>query len=95
MAVTKKLAFERWVARTLRRREQEERRERRRFDRERLWRTWSEWLALETTRQALLPLSALLVLAAALGWWQGSQRCLRPLEAGSPVVLPAGPVARP
>jgi hypothetical protein len=95
MAVTKKLAFERWVARTLRRREQEELRERRRFDRERLWRGWSEWFALETTRQALLPVSALLVLSAAIGWWQGSQRCVSSLEVAAPVVLPGGPISRP
>ena len=94
MAVTKKQAFERWVARSLRRREQEELRERRRFDRERLWRAWSEWLTLDTTRQALLPVSALLVLAGAIGWWQGTQSC-RPLDAGARVVLPETPLRRP
>ena len=78
MAVTKKRAFERWVTRALRRREQEEVRERRRFDRDRLVRAWSEWLALDVTRQALLPLSALLVLAVAGGWWMGSQKFCRP-----------------
>jgi len=72
MAVTKKKAFERWVARALRRRDQETLRERRRFDRERLVRGWMEWFSLESTRQALLPLSALLVLAGAGGWWLGS-----------------------
>jgi hypothetical protein len=74
MAVTKKRAFERWVARVLQRRERDERRQRRRFDRERLIRTWKEWLALEVTRQALVPFTVLLVLAGAAGWWQGSQR---------------------
>ncbi len=95
MAVTKKLAFERWVSRSLRRREQEELRERRRFDRERLWRAWSEWFALDTTRQALLPFSALLVLVGAIGWWQGAQRCVRPVDAAAPVVLPGAPLTRP
>ena len=95
MAVTKKQAFERWVARSLRRREQEELRERRRFDRERLWRAWSEWFALDTTRQALLPFSALLVLVAAIGWWQGAQRCVRPVDGSAPVVVPAAPATRP
>jgi len=95
MAVTKKPAFERWVARTLRRREQEELRERRRFDRERLWRTWSEWFALDTTRQALLPFTALLVLSASIGWWQGSQRCLGVGQAVAPIELPASPTGRP
>lgn len=77
MAVTKKRAFERWVSRSLRRREQEEQRQRRRFDRERTWRAWREWAGLEVTRQALLPMAALLVLAASAGWWLGSQQACR------------------
>jgi len=79
MAVTKKRAFERWVERALQRREREGLRERRRFDRERLLRGWLEWLSLDVTRQALLPLSLLLVLAVAGGWWLGSQRFCRQL----------------
>jgi hypothetical protein len=79
MAVTKKMAFERWVDKSLRRRHQQEAKERRRFDRERLVRGWSEWLLLDTTRQALLPLMALLVLAVGGGWWFGSQQSCRPL----------------
>jgi hypothetical protein len=79
MAVTKKRAFERWVERALQRREREGLRERRRFDRERLLRGWMEWLSLDVTRQALLPLSLLLVLAVAGGWWLGSQRFCRQL----------------
>jgi hypothetical protein len=77
MAVTKKRAFERWVSRSLRRREREERRARRRFDRERSWRAWMEWGSLEVTRQALVPVAALLVLAVAGGWWLGSQQVCR------------------
>jgi hypothetical protein len=82
MAVTKKRAFERWVSRSLRRREQEELRQRRRFDRERTWLAWREWSALEVTRQALLPVAALLVMAAAGGWWLGSQQACRGLLLG-------------
>jgi hypothetical protein len=74
MAVTKKKAFERWVERALRRREQQGLRERRRYDRDRVLRDWMEWFGLPATRRALLPLSLLLVLAAAGGWWVGSQR---------------------
>ena len=77
MAVTKKRAFERWVERALQRREREEQRARRRFDRERLLRGWGEWLRLDVTRQALVPLSLLLFLAFAGGWWVGSQRFCR------------------
>ena len=77
MAVTKKRAFERWVERSLRRRQQQKASERRRFDRERLLRDWAEWLLLPVTRQALVPFSALMVLAVAFGWWQGSQQFCR------------------
>jgi hypothetical protein len=78
MAVTKKLAFERWVSRALQRRQQEERRQRRRFDRERFLRGWLEWFRHEGTRQATLPLAALLVIAASAGWWLGSHRPCAP-----------------
>jgi hypothetical protein len=77
MAVTKKRAFERWVEKSLRRRQRQELQERRRFDRERLVRGWGEWLCLDTTRQALLPFTALLVLAAGAGWWLGSREFCR------------------
>ena len=73
MAVTKKVAFERWVTRSLRRREQEDVRARRRFDRDRTVRAWREWLGLEVTRQALVPIAALLVLATTGGWLLGQQ----------------------
>jgi hypothetical protein len=88
MAVTKKRAFERWVDRSFKRRQRQEASDRRRFDRERSLRSWGEWLGLETTRQAVLPLAALLVLAIGSGWWWGSRQVCRPL-----VVAPA--VGRP
>ncbi|MEB3307964.1 MAG: hypothetical protein VKK98_07430 [Cyanobacteriota bacterium] len=80
MAVTKKLGFERWVARSIRRRQREQDRDRRRFDRERRLRGWSEWLSHPTTREAILPFSALLVLSLATGWWWGSQQSGRLVE---------------
>ena len=79
MAVTKKKAFERWVEKSLRRRQHQLNQERRRFDRDRLLRAWGEWSALETTRQALLPLTALLVITAFAGWWLGSRQYCRQL----------------
>ena len=89
MAVTKKRAFERWVAKALKRRLQQEVSERRRFDRERLLRDWSEWMVLPVTRQALLPFTALVVVAVGAGWWWGSQQFCRqqivqpPVETGA------------
>ena len=74
MAITKKRSFERWVEKSYRRRFREETREKRRFARNRFWRGWGEWIALETTHQALVPVVALLVLAAVAGWSFGSSR---------------------
>ena len=71
MAVTKKIAFEKWVEKSFRRRFRQESLERQRFERERVWRTWREWLTLEPTRQALVPVMALLVLATFTGWSMG------------------------
>ncbi len=71
MAVTKKRAFERWVEKSFRKRFREEERERRRFARERLVRSWKEWINLETTHQALGPMVALVVLSGFSGWSMG------------------------
>jgi hypothetical protein len=77
MAVTKKRAFERWVEKSLQRRQKLEQRERRRFDRERTLRGWGEWFSLDMTRQALLPITAALALAMVGGWWVGSREFCR------------------
>ena len=71
MAITKKLAFERWVEKTFRRRSNQESRERQRFARERFIRTWKEWLTLETTHQAFVPLVAGMVIVGFTGWTMG------------------------
>ena len=89
MAITKKKAFELWVERALRRREKLVSRDRRRFDRERWLRGWLEWLALPSTRAALLPLSGLLVFAMAGGWWLGSHRFCAPTVAQPAAEVPA------
>ena len=88
MAVTKKRAFERWVMRSLKRREKAEEKARRRFDRERTLRAWMEWFALDVTRQAVVPLATLLAVAVAGGWWWGSQQNCRQLIV-DPGVRPA------
>ncbi len=71
MSVTKKLAFERWVEKSFRRRIKQEAKERKRFARERFLRTWREWISLETTHQAFVPLVALVVLSGFWGWSMG------------------------
>ncbi|MFZ4567160.1 MAG: hypothetical protein ACOYMY_11935 [Prochlorococcaceae cyanobacterium] len=92
MAVTKKKAFERWVARSLHRRELAQKAEKRRFSRERWRREWQEWLADPVTRKALLPLSAFVAVAALGGWVLGSQEFCRQviLPPGNPASLTTG-----
>ena len=78
MAITKKRSFERWVEKSYRRRSRQETREKRRFARDRFWRGWSEWIALDTTHHALAPVVALVVLSGVIGWSLGSSRSACP-----------------
>ena len=72
MTITKKRAFERWVDKALRRRSREETREHRRFERSRFWRVlWREWIVLDTTQKALVPMVMLMVLSGVIGWSMG------------------------
>ena len=79
MAVTKKRAFERWVAKSLKRRSQAQRAEKRRFSRDRWLKEWQEWSLGPVTRNALLPISGLVLLAGLGGWFMGAQQFCRPL----------------
>ncbi len=71
MAVTKKRSFERWVEKSFRKKINEASRERNRYARERFIRGWREWLTLETTHQAFLPVAALMVISVFVGWSVG------------------------
>ena len=71
MAVTKKRAFERWVAKSFRKRWNLEVQEKQRFARERFFREWKEWFANETTQKALIPFVTLVSLAIFGGWSLG------------------------
>jgi hypothetical protein len=84
MAITKKRSFERWVEKSYRRRFKQEERDRRRFARDRFLRGWREWLVQETTRQAMVPMLAVIVLAAVGGWTFGASQSRCPT-----LVLPA------
>ncbi len=68
MAVTKKRAFERWVEKAFRRRFHAELKDRKRLQRERFWRSWKEWFALDATHQAIGPMIALVLLSGFTGW---------------------------
>ena len=68
MTITKKRAFERWVDKALKRRSRDESREHRRFERSRFWRAWWEWIRMDTTQKAVVPIVMLMVLSGVLGW---------------------------
>ncbi len=68
MAVTKKRSFEVWVEKSFKKKINQASRERNRFARERFLRSWREWLTLETTHQAFLPLTAIIVISIFGGW---------------------------
>ncbi len=78
MAVTKKRAFEKWVEKSFKRRWNQELRDRKRFERERFWRSLSEWLGHETTQRAVVPFVAVLFLAGFAGWSLGVSNVNRP-----------------
>ena len=89
MTITKKKAFERWVDKALRRRSREEQRDQRRFERTRFLRAWREWLALETTHKAVVPMVMLMVLSAVGGWSIGAGQSACPT-----LSLPSGQTER-
>ena len=89
MTITKKKAFERWVDKALRRRNREEQRDQRRFERTRFLSAWREWLSMETTHKALVPMVMLVVLSAVGGWSLGAGQSACPT-----LSLPSGQTGR-
>ena len=68
MAVTKKLAFEKWVKKSFAKKARIELHEKRKFQRDRFIRNWIEWLSLENTHQAILPIIVVIFISAFVGW---------------------------
>ena len=71
MAITKKLSFEKWVKKSFAKKAKAEEREKRKFQRDRLLRSWKEWLSLDNTQQALLPIVVVIFISAFIGWSSG------------------------
>ena len=71
MAITKKIPFERWVKKSFDKKARAEKNEKRKFQRDRFMRSWKEWLSLENTHQALLPMIVVIFIAAFVGWSTG------------------------
>ena len=71
MAITKKLPFEKWVTKSFAKKARAEENEKRKFQRDRFIRSWKEWLSLENTQQALLPIIVVVFVSAFIGWSTG------------------------
>ena len=71
MSITKKLPFEKWVKKSFAKKAREEENEKRKFQRDRFIRSWKEWLSLENTHQALLPIIVVIFISAFVGWSLG------------------------
>ena len=71
MSITKKLPFEKWVKKSFSKKAREEENEKRKFQRDRFIRSWKEWLTLENTHQALLPIIVVIFISAFVGWSSG------------------------
>ena len=71
MAITKKLPFEKWVIKSFAKKARSEKNEKRKFQRDRFIRSWKEWLSLENTQQALLPIIVVVFVSAFIGWSSG------------------------
>ena len=71
MAITKKLSFEKWVKKSFAKKARSEENEKRKFQRDRFIRSWKEWLSLENTQQALLPIIVVVFISAFVGWSSG------------------------
>ena len=71
MAITKKLAFEKWVKKSFAKKSRSEENEKRKYQRDRFIRSWKEWLSLQNTQQALLPIIVIIFVSALIGWSSG------------------------
>jgi len=71
MAITKKVPFEKWVTKSFAKKAKALENEKRKFQRERFIRSWREWLILENTQQALLPLIVIIFISSFVGWSLG------------------------
>ena len=71
MAITKKIPFEKWVIKSFAKKAKLLENEKRKFQRERFFSGWTEWLSLENTRQAVLPLIVMIFIASFIGWSLG------------------------
>ena len=79
MSITKTYSFEKWVHQFFAKKARKQLKEKRKFERIKFVRTWKEWLSLEETHKALLPVIILVFLSSFIGWSAGiSQNSCNP-----------------
>ena len=79
MSITKKYSFEKWVQQAFAKKANAEIREKRKFQRLKFISKWKEWLSLEETHKALLPVIIMVFFSSFIGWSAGvSQNSCNP-----------------
>ena len=71
MAVTKKQSFEKWVKKSFAKKNKAALNEKKKFLRDRFISSWREWLSLENTQKAILPVIVFLFISSFIGWSLG------------------------
>ena len=74
LSSAKKDSFEKWVKNAFAKKAKIKIREKRKFQRDRFIRNWHEWLSLDTTHKAILPIVVIVFLSAFIGWSAGISR---------------------
>ena len=68
MLIQKKLSFEKWVKKSFAKKARIQMNEKRKFQRNKLIRSWKEWLSLENTQKAFLPIIVVIFISSFAGW---------------------------
>ena len=79
MSISKKYSFEKWVQLSFTKKTNVQLREKKKFERIKFISRWKEWLSLEETHKALLPVIIMVFLSSFIGWLAGiSQNSCNP-----------------
>ena len=71
VSLAKKESFEKWIKKSLIKKEKIKLKEQKRYQRDRFFRNWYAWFALEKTQQAVLPIFIIICLSFFIGWFAG------------------------
>ena len=71
MTIIKKIPFEKWVKKSFAKKAKLLENEKRKYQRERFLNSWNEWIRLENTRQAFVPLIVTIFISSFIGWSLG------------------------